>query len=185
MRLDASDEDYASSSHYLPLGFKPATTEKITISKNLTDKYGNKLANDVVITVKVSDYPESVAIPTGDVVMEHDTPFLEVRAMNKTSVELELASLSPNDVMSNSTRYYYDGAEQAAAVSGLRTFPISFKNRKNQLSIEAVDLRTVLDGKSSGFVVAQVKSPYYDSYAKNTLYLSARFDSSYTFCSCS
>ncbi|MFN3427329.1 MAG: alpha-2-macroglobulin family protein [Candidatus Thermochlorobacter sp.] len=170
LRLDAADEDYASSSHYLPFGFKPATTEKITISKNLTDKYGNKLANDVVITVKVSDYPESVAIPTGDVVIEHDAPFLEVRAMNKTSVELELAPLSPNDVMSNSTRYYYDGAEQAAAVSGLRAFAISFKNRKNQLGVEAVDLRTVLDGKSSGFVFAQIKAPYYDSYAKKTRY---------------
>ncbi|MCS7211473.1 MAG: MG2 domain-containing protein [Chloroherpetonaceae bacterium] len=161
LRLDPAEEDYASTLHYLQLGFKPATTERITISKNLTDRFGNTLPNDVVVTVKVGDYPERVVMPTGYLTIEHDMPFLEVRAMNTARATLKLAALTPEEVMTVYPYGFYETQEEKLPF-GLRTVSIVFKNRKNQLSVEPVDLRTVLEGKSSGFVFAQLESAPYD-----------------------
>lgn len=164
LRFDPTDADYASTTHFLRFGFKAATMEKITISKSLTDKFGNALSREVVITVKVGDYPASVAIPTGYLTIEQEMPFLEVRAMNVAQAELKLAALTPDEVMTFYPYSSYDNSSNNAP-SRLRAFPLTFKNRKNQLSVEAVDLRTVL-GKPSGFVFAQLENALYNEYTK-------------------
>jgi uncharacterized protein YfaS (alpha-2-macroglobulin family) len=166
------DDDYANSYHELYLGFKPAMGQTLTISKELTDEFGNKLGKDVRIKVKVGDYPESIKIPTGYLVIESDLPFLDVRAMNKDRAEIELAKMSEEEVMKINP-YAYDDEEDKSmskVPAGLRSFPISFQNRKNRLSVEPIDLRSMLQGSTSGFVFAQIKGPYYDSYTKTTQY---------------
>jgi len=165
-----SDDDYTSSYHELYLGFKPATEYTITISKELADEFGNKLGKEVRIKVKVGDYPESVKIPTGYLVIESDLPFLEVRAMNKARAEIELAKMSEEEVMKINPYAYYDEENKpiSKVPAGLRSFPISFQNRKNRLSVEPVDLRSALQDSPSGFVFAQIKGSYYDSYTKTT-----------------
>jgi len=167
-----SDDDYTSSYHDLYLGFKPATEYTITISKELSDEFGNKLPGEVRIKVKVDDYPESVKIPTGYLVIESDLPFLEVRAMNRDRAEIELAKMSEEDVMKINPYAYYDEENKpiSKVLAGLSSFPISFQNQKNRLSVEPVDLRGVLQGSPSGFVFAQIRAPYYDEVDKKTRY---------------
>jgi len=166
------DDDYANSYHELYFGFKPAMGQTLTISKELTDEFGNKLGKDVRIKVKVGDYPESIKIPTGYLVIESDLPFLDVRAMNKDRAEIELAKMSEEEVMKINPYAYYDEEDKSMSKvpAGLRSFPISFQNRKNRLSVEPIDLRSMLQGSTSGFVFAQIKGPYYDSYTKTTQY---------------
>ncbi len=161
--LQSNSDTYASSSHYLYLGLKAATTHGFTISKNLTDIFGNKLGDDVKLTVKVGDYPPSAAIPTGYGLIESDNPFLEVHGMNQADADLELASLSQADVM----RYEpYGNDEKTYAGLSFKKIPIQFENKKNKLSINKIDLREILEGATSGFVMAQLRTSYYDSYDK-------------------
>ncbi len=161
--LQSNSDTYASSSHYLYFGLKAAKTYEFTISKNLTDVFGYKLGDDVKFTVKVGDYPASAAIATGYGLIESDNPFLEVRGMNQADADLELALLSQADMMRYEP-YSYD--EKSYAGLSFKKIPVQFENKKNKLSIKKIDLREVLGGSSSGFVLAQLRTSYYDSYDK-------------------
>ncbi len=154
---------YYSNSHALYPPFKAATTYTATISKNLTDRFGNKLGRDVELKIKVSDYAPRVVIPTGVGLVENefsDTSFypsLAVRGMNVPSTELKYAALSPEDVMRLKTDYYGDNFNVPA--SKLKFTTIEFENKKNESSVRKFDLREVFGGQNSGIAYLEVQSP--------------------------
>ncbi len=166
-KLDFAIGD-AESAYYTPSPtlyppFKAATTYTATISKNLTDRFGNKLGRDVELKIKVGDYAPRIVIPTGVGLVENqfsDTSFypsLAVRGMNVPSTELKYAALSPEDVMSLKTDYYGDNFNVPA--SKLKFTTIEFENKKNESSVRKFDLRQVFGGENSGIAYLEVQSP--------------------------
>lgn len=153
---------YQSSANLYP-PFKAATSYTATISKNLTDRFGNKLGNDVELKINIGDYAPRVVMPTGVGLVENefsDTSFypsLAIRGMNLPSTELKYASLSPEDVMSLKSDYY--GSSFDVPASKLKLTTIEFENKKNESSVRKFDLRKVLEGARSGIAYLEAQSP--------------------------
>ncbi|MFN3638513.1 MAG: Ig-like domain-containing protein [Chloroherpetonaceae bacterium] len=160
---DDAESSYYTQSPALYPPFKAATTYTATISKNLTDRFGNKLGRDVELKIKVGDYAPRVVIPTGVGLVENefsDTSFypsLAVRGMNVPSTELKYAALSPEDVMNLKTDYY--GSNFNVPASKLKFTTIEFENKKNESSVRKFDLRQVFGGENSGIAYLEVQSP--------------------------
>ncbi len=164
LELGIDDE----SSYYTPTPsfyppFKAATTYTATISKNLADRFGNKLGRDVEVKINVGDYAPRVIIPTGVGLVENDLsdtsfyPSLVIRGMNVPSTELKYASLSPEDVMNLKTDYY--GSNFEVPLSKLKFTTTEFENKKNESSVRKFDLREVFGGQNSGIAYLEVQSP--------------------------
>jgi uncharacterized protein YfaS (alpha-2-macroglobulin family) len=161
--FDSNEGAYYALSHTLYPPFKAATAYTMTISKNLTDRFGNKLGKDVEVKIKVSDYAPRVVIPTGVGLVENefsDTSFypsLPIRGINLPSTELKYAALSPEDVMSLKTDYY--GSNFNVPASKLKFKTIEFENKRNESSVRKFDLREVFGGEKSGIAYVEVESP--------------------------
>lgn len=156
------------SSYYTPTPsfyppFKAATTYTAMISKNLTDRFGNKLGRDVEVKINVGDYAPRVVIPTGVGLVENDFidtsfyPSLVIRGINVPSAEFKYASLSPEEVMNLKTDYY--GTNFNVSPSKLKFTTIEFENKKNESSVRRFDLREVFGGQNSGIAYLEVASP--------------------------
>jgi uncharacterized protein YfaS (alpha-2-macroglobulin family) len=130
------------------------TNYTVTISKNLTDRFGNKLGRDVTLKVHVTDYPASASIPQGFGVVENDFgstdpnifPHIPISSINVNDVTIESAVLSPEDVISVGNHLY-----EKPKVSTKSNF-VAIPMTKNKGSVQRFDLRQTLNGKSSGFV---------------------------------
>lgn len=163
---------YYYNAHTLYPPFKAATTYSMTISKNLVDRFGNKLGKDVVVKINVGDYAPRVVIPTGVGLVENEFddpnfyPSIPIRGMNLPSAEIKYASLSPEDVMNLKTDYY--GGEFSVPASKLKFATVEFENKRNESSIRRFDLREVFGGQNSGIAYLEVQSP--------SLYEKGKFD---------
>ncbi|MCS6988676.1 MAG: MG2 domain-containing protein [Chloroherpetonaceae bacterium] len=170
--FDDDAGSYYDNAHSLYPPFKAATTYTATLSKNLVDRFGNKLGKDIELKIKVGDYSPRVAMPTGVGLIENEFadsslyPSVPIRGMNISSAELKYAALSPDDVMK--LRMNGDGEFDARGTlaAKLKSKTIEFENKRNESSIRRFDLREAFGGQNSGIAYLEVQSPSLDEEGK-------------------
>jgi len=159
--FDDAEGAYYATSQMLYLPFKAATTYTMIISKNLVDRFGNTLGEDVEVQIKVGDYVPRVVMPTGIGLVENEFedpsfyPSLPIRGMNVPSVVVRYASLSPEELIKLNVNYYHI----KVPASRLKFKRIEFENKRNESSFRRFDLREVFGGSNSGIAYVEVDSP--------------------------
>ncbi|MEO0070112.1 MAG: Ig-like domain-containing protein, partial [candidate division WOR-3 bacterium] len=154
-------QDYGYTEVYLYLPFKPNSSYRITINKNLKDQYGNRLDKDYDLTLEVGDYLPYADIPTGINVVEGKGDLrLPATFCNVDEVHLQLGTVNINeaipflnspDIFNPYKKYVRPGFFRINRPWRTGTFT-KYRNRRIRLPIE---LKEVLGGKQSGLVFVQ------------------------------
>lgn len=91
---------HSSNRLYLYLDLKPDTKYEVTINKNLTDRFNNKLGKDIKVTFKTTDYDPRITTPTGRGIVEsysnkrHPVTFVNIEKVRK-----KLALLTRDEII--------------------------------------------------------------------------------------
>ncbi|MBC8042527.1 MAG: Ig-like domain-containing protein [Rhizobacter sp.] len=160
-----NNSDYGSRAHYFSLDLKPSTTYTLTVSQNLTDRFGNKLGKDVRITIKALDYDPQASIPQGYGVVENDFgtadsnvfSHIPVRSINTGAITLESAVLTPEQFLkAKENGNFWNGSEGTTGLN-FTSHRIAGGPKKNKGSVSRFNLNETLGGGKSGLVFLQLR----------------------------
>jgi uncharacterized protein YfaS (alpha-2-macroglobulin family) len=136
------------------------TTYEIVISKDLKDRFGNRLGRDVKVTLRTTDFAPDISMAEGRSILEAYAPHkYPLRVLNTDTVELALARLDAEAMIRLMTTGYRSGAaldsalDRQAQVSRVWRLPQTH-NRRQLLGI---DLDEALNGLT-GFVALRVRN---------------------------
>ena len=141
---------FASGDHLFVAGQTTARTRyKVTISRGLTDEFGQELGQDETVTWLVGDAYPSFFGPSGVVVLDPaaQKPALDFFSINYTALKVRLYKVSPSDFGAYRAYLRDPGADgRAAKPPGalVRDELVQTRSGSNQLAETSVELAPVL-----------------------------------------
>jgi uncharacterized protein YfaS (alpha-2-macroglobulin family) len=82
------------------LDLKPDTKYRVTIDKELTDRFGNKLGEDINVSFKTTDYDPQISLATGRGIVEsYSEKRHPVTVINVDKIRKKLALLQRDDII--------------------------------------------------------------------------------------
>lgn len=150
---------YSSYRIYLYLDLKPDTKYKVTIDKELKDRFDQKLGQNETATFKTTDYDPNVSMATGKGVVEsysdkrHPVTFVNVSRVRKKMALLRRDEIIPT-LTSNNPFYGYSSYNPPFSYSVNEMWKINSK--RNERIILPLELDEVLHGRPDGFVFYEI-----------------------------
>ncbi|NTW50053.1 MAG: hypothetical protein HGB19_10045, partial [Chlorobiales bacterium] len=168
---------YSSRTPYIYLPLKAATNYTVKINPNIKDRFGNTLGKALTLKLSVGDYAPNVSIPTGRGLVENDLlkrdsliyPSIPIQSINIESVRFYSAQLSTADLLNIETGNVDFYSEELLNLRGQQSNQILLGKKRNQSITYRFDLQSVLKGRSSGFVLFQLKSQESEYYQRSLI----------------
>lgn len=147
--------------HSLYLALEPNTTYTFTVSKDLTDSFGQKLGKDVSFQWKTSDRSSLSGMADGIAVLEAKGPLtIPIELRNIEKVSYRMVKLNREQVVGLLRRQDQEWlwGSQPLTLDQPYSVQKSFKPEgpRNESYIYNLDLKEALKGSSTGFVYYQV-----------------------------
>lgn len=147
----------------LDVVLQPNTTYKITVGQELTDIFGQKLGQDVVLTWSTGDRGPQAVMADGIGVLEAGGKLsIPMGLLNIDQQTIRLARIETDEMIRLAARDSYDwlfSDKPWRPNSGFGvTKTVTPKGPRNERYDEALDLRPVLQGKRYGFVYYEIES---------------------------
>ena len=163
LESSAYDDEIEHSEPILYPKLTPQTSYTVTIDKELTDKYGQKLGKDVTFTWKTGDYAPYIQMAEGIGVLEAKGKLsipMGLRNVDKQTIRLalldqrEVASLASKDTYS----WLYGDAPWVPSKGFQVEKTFTPQGPHNEMYDSPLDLTQVLNGQKYGFVYYEVNT---------------------------
>lgn len=162
LSVSSYDADDVWTKHSLYPQFEPNTAYTVTLSKELTDSFGQKLGQDVTFTWKTGDRASVGRMPEGIAVLEAQGPLtlpLELRNIDRVTYRLgvlDRAQLVEQLVKENTDWLW---GNKPHLLDRPFTVEKSFKpdGPLNQTNIHPLELKEALNNRKFGFIYYQVE----------------------------
>lgn len=144
---------------YWELPLQPYTSYTVTADRELTDKLGRKLGQDVTYSFESKGYSPLVGLSSGTAVMETSAPGLPVVIRNVDDMQLHLANLSSEQAIAllKTSEYLYDDHNTKASADWIVDSVWSPTGLvEDQTNFVNLSLEQVLAGKKSGLVLVDL-----------------------------
>jgi hypothetical protein len=176
LREDLGDYDWTTPEVSLAYEFFPERSYRGVLRAGLTDRFGNRIAEDRSFTFTTGEYEPYVTMAQGIGIIEanerHRYPF---RSLNVDAVSARMGLVDTSRILAvmNGLRAWgYEAndqpSEQEAVLTVTQEIPI--KHTRNQQALSLVDLAPALGERSTGIVALQI-----NTRLKDRRYLKALF----------
>jgi len=153
-----SDWDQDNSSLWLSLPLEPETEYRLRIDPELSDRFGNKLEKEVVLTFRTSPYSSSIDMTSGHGIVESygDLKY-PLYAVNADKVVVQVARLEKNQVIpllqTEDLFWSRNNVQKKGFYQHRETMPLN--RTRNQREIFPLELNRFLTG-TNGLVFIQL-----------------------------
>ncbi len=155
---------HSSTRLYVYVDLKPDTKYQVFIDKELTDRFNNKLGEDIVATFKTTDYEPQIKIATGRGIVEsysakrHPITVINVNRVGKKMALLERSEIIPT-VLSSGVFYGWRKYNPVFNYDINEKWKIN--GERNKRITVPLELKDVLQNKDAGYVFFEI-----DAYKK-------------------
>lgn len=159
----AYDDEMEYSEPVLYTDLAPQTSYTVTIDKDLTDKYGQRLGKDVTFTLKTGDFAPYVQMAEGIGILEATGKLsipMGLRNIGKQTIRLALLDQKEVTSLASQDTYQWLYSEDRWVPSKgfqvVKTFVPD--GPRNEMYDSPLDLTQVLNGRKYGFIYYEVQS---------------------------
>lgn len=149
----------SSSRIYLYLPLAPDTRYTLKISKNLTDRFENRLGKDEVAHFKTTDYDPSIATGTGRGIIEsysdkrHAVSFINMNKVRKRLALLTRDQIIPTILSSN---VFYGWNEYTPIFNYATDEMWQVSGKRNDKITKPIEFKEILQQRDEGYVFFEI-----------------------------
>lgn len=149
----------SSNRMHLYLTLAPDTRYQVTISKDLADRFGNRLEKDEMVKFKTTDYDPSIAAGTGRGIIEsysdkrHAVSFVNIDKVRKRLALLTRDQIIPT-ILSSNVFYGWQTYNPIFNYSVDETWHI--RGKRNEKITRPLELKDILQQRNEGFVFFEI-----------------------------
>lgn len=152
---------HSSNRLYLYLPFKPDTKYEVIIDKELSDRFKNKLGDEIKISFKTTDYDPNIKTATGmGIVESYSDKRHPVMFVNIDRVRKRLALLKRNDIiptlLANNT--FYGGKEFYPVFNYAVDQMWYIEAERNKRITLPLELKEILQKRNEGYVFFEIEA---------------------------
>ncbi len=153
--------NWTNSSHrlYLYIPLKPDTKYEVLISKELTDRFNNKLGKDIKVTFKTTDYDPRITIPTGRGIIEsYSSKQHPLTVVNVEKVRKRLAFLTRDQIIPTilGKNVFYGWKSFSPVFNYAIDETWNVKDKRNKQSTLPLELKEILQNRNEGYVFFEI-----------------------------
>ncbi len=167
VKLPRYEYDFATTQQYLYVELAPETQYEVILSRQLTDRFGNRLGKDVRLRLKTVSYRPALGMPVGLGIVESATELRHpVWMVNVESVKVRMRRLEAGEVIPFwRKRYEGHGEEEKEKPGELeRIWQTGFNYQtvwrpklvRNRRTLLPLDIAPGLGGRKSGFLFCEL-----------------------------